>query len=69
MITSGVRLGTPAGTTRGFGEDDFRQIARWITRVTDGLAANGEDGNGAVEDAVKAEVLELCQRFPIYQGM
>ena len=69
MITSGVRLGTPAGTTRGFGEDEFRQIAQWITRVTDGLAANGEDGNGAVEEAVKGEVLELCQRFPIYQGM
>ncbi|MGR3515328.1 MAG: serine hydroxymethyltransferase [Paracoccaceae bacterium] len=69
MITSGVRLGTPAGTTRGFGEDEFRQIAQWITRVTDGLAANGEDGNGAVEEAVKAEVLELCGRFPIYQGM
>ena len=69
MITSGVRLGTPAGTTRGFGEDEFRQVARWITRVTDGLAANGEDGNGAVEDAVKAEVMALCQRFPIYQGL
>jgi len=69
MITSGVRLGTPAGTTRGFGEDEFRQIAQWITRVTDGLAANGEDGNGAVEEAVKGEVLELCRRFPIYQGM
>ncbi|MCG6884889.1 MAG: serine hydroxymethyltransferase [Silicimonas sp.] len=65
-ITSGVRLGTPAGTTRGFGEDEFRQIARWIVRVTDGLAANGEDGNGEVEDEVKAEVLALCQRFPIY---
>ncbi|MEL7152132.1 MAG: serine hydroxymethyltransferase [Pseudomonadota bacterium] len=69
MITSGVRLGTPAGTTRGFGEDEFRLIAQWITRVTDGLAANGEDGNGTVEEAVKGEVLELCQRFPIYQGM
>jgi glycine hydroxymethyltransferase len=68
-ITSGIRLGTPAGTTRGFGEAEFRQIAGWITRVTDGLAANGEDGNSAVEDAVKAEVLELCQRFPIYQGL
>ncbi len=68
-ITSGIRLGTPAGTTRGFDEDAFRQIARWITRVTDGLAANGEDGNGAVEDEVKAEVLALCQRFPIYQGL
>ncbi len=68
-ITSGIRLGTPAGTTRGFGEEEFRQIARWITRVTDGLAANGEEGNGAVEDEVKAEVLALCQRFPIYQGL
>jgi glycine hydroxymethyltransferase len=68
-ITSGIRLGTPAGTTRGFGEDEFRQIAQWITRVTDGLAANGDDENGAVEDEVKAEVLELCGRFPIYQGL
>ena len=68
-ITSGVRLGTPAGTTRGFGEEEFRQIARWITRVTDGLAAHCEDGNGDVEEGVKAEVLDLCQRFPIYQGM
>ena len=69
MITSGVRLGTPAGTTRGFGEDEFRQIARWITRVTDGLAANGEEGNAEVEAAVKAEVIALCQRFPIYNGL
>ncbi|MFN3993016.1 MAG: serine hydroxymethyltransferase [Tabrizicola flagellatus] len=65
-ITSGVRLGTPAGTTRGFGEPEFRQIARWIIEVVDGLAANGEDGNGAVEAKVKAEVEALCQRFPIY---
>ncbi|MEM7719120.1 MAG: serine hydroxymethyltransferase [Pseudomonadota bacterium] len=69
MITSGVRLGTPAGTTRGFGNVEFRQVARWITRVTDGLAAHGEDGNGQIEASVKGEVLELCQRFPIYQGM
>ena len=69
MITSGVRLCTPAGTTRGFGEDEFRQVARWITRVTDGLATNGEEGNAAVEDAVKAEVIALCQRFPIYEGL
>ena len=68
-ITSGVRLGTPAGTTRGFGEEEFRQIARWITEVVDGLAANGEDGNGAVEAKVKAEVEALCQRFPIYPGL
>ena len=68
-ITSGVRLGTPAGTTRGFGEAEFRQIGRWITEVVDGLAANGEEGNGAVEAKVKAEVEALCQRFPIYPGL
>jgi len=68
-ITSGVRLGTPAGTTRGFGEAEFRQIARWIADVVDGLAANGEDGNGAVEAKVKAEVEALCQRFPIYPNL
>ena len=66
MITSGIRLGTPAGTTRGFGEAEFRQVADWIVQVTDGLAANGEDGNGDVEARVKAEVVELCHRFPIY---
>ncbi len=68
-ITSGVRLGTPAGTTRGFGEDEFRQIGRWITEVVDGLAAHGEEGNGAVEAKVKAEVEALCLRFPIYPGL
>ena len=65
-ITSGVRLGSPAATTRGFGEAEFRQIADWIVRVVDGLAANGEDGNAEVEAAVKAEVIELCHRFPVY---
>ena len=65
-ITSGVRLGTPAGTTRGFGEPEFRQIARWIIDVVDGLAASGEDGNAAVEARVRAEVEALCKRFPIY---
>ncbi len=68
MVTSGVRLGTPAGTTRGFGEPEFRQIADWIVEVVDGLAANGEEGNEAVESAVKAKVLDLCNRFPIYPG-
>ncbi len=68
-ITSGVRLGTPAGTTRGFGEAEFRQIGSWITEVVDGLAANGEDGNTAVEARVKAEVEAMCQRFPIYPGI
>jgi glycine hydroxymethyltransferase len=65
-ITSGIRLGTPAGTTRGFGETEFRQIADWIVAVVDGLAAHGEDGNAEVEEQVKAEVAELCARFPIY---
>ena len=68
-VTSGVRLGTPAGTTRGFGEDEFRQIGRWIVEVVDGLAANGEEGNGAVEAAVKAKVEALCHAFPIYPGL
>ena len=65
-VTSGIRLGSPAGTTRGFGTGEFEQIGRWICRVVDGLAANGEDGNGAVEAEVRAEVQSLCDRFPIY---
>jgi glycine hydroxymethyltransferase len=66
MVTSGIRLGSPAGTTRGFGEAEFRQVADWIIEVVDGLAANGEEGNAAVEAKVKAEVGALCARFPIY---
>ncbi len=69
MVTSGVRLGTPAGTTRGFGEAEFRQIGDWITEVVDGLAANGEDGNAEVEARVRGKVSELCGRFPIYPGL
>jgi glycine hydroxymethyltransferase len=65
-VTSGVRLGTPAGTTRGFGEAEFRQIGKWIVEVVDGLAAHGEDGNAEVEAAVKAKVEALCKAFPIY---
>ncbi len=68
-VTSGVRLGTPAGTTRGFGEAEFRLIADWIVEVVDGLAAHGEDGNAEVEAAVKAKVEALCLRFPIYPGL
>jgi glycine hydroxymethyltransferase len=68
-VTSGVRLGTPAGTTRGFGEAEFRQIADWIVEVVDGLAAHGEEGNADVEAAVKAKVESLCARFPIYPGL
>ncbi|MCR8723004.1 serine hydroxymethyltransferase [Frigidibacter sp. ROC022] len=66
FVTSGIRLGTPAGTTRGFGEAEFRQIADWIVEVVDGLSANGDEGNGEVEAAVKAKVQALCARFPMY---
>ena len=68
-VTSGVRLGSPAGTTRGFKEAEFRQIAEWIVEVVDGLAANGEDGNADVEAAVKAKVEAMCGKFPIYSGL
>jgi len=68
-ITSGIRLGSPAATTRGFGEPEFRQIADWIVEVVDGLAVNGADANGAVESKVKGEVTELCGRFPVYPGL
>ena len=68
-VTSGVRLGTPAGTTRGFAEAEFRQIGRWIVEVVDGLAAHGEDGNAEVEAAVKTKVEALCKAFPIYPGL
>ena len=66
-ITSGIRLGSPAATSRGFGAAEFQEIGDLITRVLDGLAANGEDGNGSVEAAVKDRVLALTGRFPIYQ--
>ena len=65
-ITSGIRLGSPAATTRGFGETEFRQIGRWICDVVDGLATNGEDGNAEVEARVRDEVTALCRNFPIY---
>lgn len=64
-ITSGIRLGTPAATTRGFGPAEFRQVGEMITRVLDGLAANPED-NGAIEAEVSKEVRVLCGCFPVY---
>ena len=66
--TSGIRVGSPAGTTRGFGTQEFRDIADMIADVLDGLRTNGHEGNSAVEASVKARVRELCARFPIYQG-
>ena len=66
MYSSGVRLGTPAGTTRGFGEAEFRKVAGFIAEVVDGLSVNGEEGNGAVEAKVRQDVLDLTARFPIY---
>jgi glycine hydroxymethyltransferase len=65
-ITSGIRLGTPAGTTRGFGEAEFREVGALITEVLDGLAKNGEQGNGKVESSVRKRVKALTDRFPIY---
>ena len=67
FVTSGVRLGTPAGTTRGFGAAEFREIGGLIAEVLDGLkAANSDEGNAAVEAAVKAKVVALTERFPLY---
>ena len=66
MVTSGIRLGTPAATSRGFGVAEFKKVGELIAEVLDGLAANGEEGNAAVEQAVKAKAHELTARFPIY---
>jgi glycine hydroxymethyltransferase len=65
-VTSGVRLGTPAGTTRGFGNEEFVAVGHLIGDVLDGLARNPDD-NRAVEAAVRKKVSALCQAFPIYQ--
>ncbi len=66
MVTSGIRLGTPAGTTRGFDEAAFVEVGEMILDVVNGLAANGEEGNADVEAAVKTRATALCHRFPIY---
>ena len=69
FVTSGIRLGTPAGTTRGFREAEFTQIGALIAEVVDGLSRNGEEGDGQVEQRVRGAVEALCARFPIYQEM
>ena len=66
FVTSGVRLGTPAGTTRGFGEAEFREIGQLIAQVVEGLKRNGDEGDGQVEQHVREKVLALTARFPIY---
>jgi glycine hydroxymethyltransferase len=65
-ITSGIRLGSPAGTTRGFGVAEFREVGRMIAEVVDALGAKGEQGDPAVEDSVRKRAISLCKRFPIY---
>jgi glycine hydroxymethyltransferase len=66
-VTSGIRLGSPAATTRGFGVAEFREVGLMIAEVVDGLARSNDGSNSAAEQAVGARVLELCARFPIYK--
>ncbi|MCB5176863.1 serine hydroxymethyltransferase [Microvirga lenta] len=66
MVTSGVRLGTPAATSRGFGVAEFRKVGELIVETLDGLAKSGDEGNAGVEDSVRQRVHELTRRFPIY---
>jgi glycine hydroxymethyltransferase len=65
-ITSGIRLGTPAGTTRGFGKQEFQLIGEWIVTIVENLNKNGSDGNQKIEDNIKSEVINLCKKYPIY---
>lgn len=69
FVTSGVRLGTPAGTTRGFGPAEFRKVGALIAEVVDGLAKNGPEGDAQIEGRVRGKVGELCDAFPVYPGM
>ncbi len=66
MVTSGIRIGSPAATSRGFGAPEFEEVGRLIARTLDGLAADGDGGNAATEAAVRGDVAKLTQRFPIY---
>ncbi len=69
FVTSGIRLGTPAGTTRGFGPAEFRTIGKLIAEVVDGLSKNGPEGDAQIEESVRARVSELCAAFPVYPGL
>lgn len=68
-ITSGIRLGSPAGTTRGFGQNEFKKIGEWIVTVINGLESSGPDNNMEVEERIKIEVMALCRKFPIYSTL
>ena len=68
FVTSGIRLGTPAGTTRGFGPAEFRKVGGLIAEVLEGMRKNGEDGDAQVEESVRRRVTELCEAFPVYPG-
>ena len=65
-VTSGIRLGTPAGTTRGFGIDDFNNIGNWIADALENLVINGIDNNQESEMIIQKKVLDLCKNYPIY---
>ena len=67
FVTSGIRLGTPAGTTRGFGEEEFVEVGNMIASVLDSAAQSGPDGDSGVVAKVKRDAIELCERFPIYE--
>ncbi|PKP66330.1 MAG: serine hydroxymethyltransferase [Alphaproteobacteria bacterium HGW-Alphaproteobacteria-7] len=69
FVTSGIRLGTPAGTTRGFGPEEFRTIGKLIAEVVDGLAKNGPEGDAQIEQSVRQRVSTLCAAFPVYPGL
>ncbi|AOL94770.1 serine hydroxymethyltransferase [Porphyrobacter sp. LM 6] len=69
FVTSGIRLGTPAGTTRGFGPEEFRTVGKLIAEVVEGLAKNGPEGDAQIEESVRARVSTLCAAFPVYPGM
>ncbi|MEM9084828.1 MAG: serine hydroxymethyltransferase [Pseudomonadota bacterium] len=69
FVTSGIRLGTPAGTTRGFGPVEFRKVGALIAEVVDGLSKNGAEGDAQIEESVRTRVAELCADFPVYPNM
>ena len=67
-ITSGIRLGSQAATTRGFGLNEFKKVGELITKTVKGISSNPND-NAKVEDEVRKEVIELCSKFPIYKNL